>query len=45
VTLVNRGVASHTAPSLDDALELFASSHDSGSVSPNVGGSSRAAAQ
>ncbi|MBF4632892.1 hypothetical protein ITJ38_00575 [Agreia pratensis] len=24
VTLVNRGVASHTARSLDDALELFA---------------------
>jgi len=45
VTLLNGGVASHTARSLDDALELFASNNDSARVSPNVGGSSRAAAQ
>ncbi|KJC63553.1 hypothetical protein SAMN06295879_0257 [Agreia bicolorata] len=45
VTLLKSGVASRTVHSLDDALSLFASNHDSGRVSPSVRGSSRTATQ
>ena len=43
VTLLDHGVASYTAPSLDGALALFASKRDSRRLSPNVGGTSRSA--
>ena len=43
VTVLNHGVASYTAPSLDGALALFASKRDSRRLSPNVGGTSRSA--